>query len=104
MIAKFRFTMPDNTSGAVVVTTIRNVTQVTIIVGLQAQYHAKNRNKQIFCGVAYCNPCDKFSITTGIKEACRNALFGGYQLWNTHDYRRSIYSAIRTAMRGTKEN
>jgi len=96
------FTMPDGTPGIVDVTIRGNTTQVTIIVDPQEQYHAKNRNKQFFGGMAHCNPCDKFDINTGIKEACKNALqVKSHWGWEEQfKYHRSIYSAIRKEMRG----
>ena len=98
-----KFTMEDGTPGVVDVTIRGNTTQVTIIVDPQEQYHAKDRNRQFFGGLAHCNPCDKFDINTGIKEACKNALHVKSRWeWRKEqeDYFRSIYSAIRKAMRG----
>ena len=98
-----KFTLEDGTPGVVDVTIRGNTTQVTIIVDPQEQYHAKDRNKQFFGGLAHCNPCDKFDINTGIKEACKNALHVKSRWeWRKEqeDYFRSIYSAIRKAMRG----
>ena len=94
-----KFVMPDGTPGIVDVNIRGNVTQVTIIVDPQEEYHACNKNKQFFGGVAFCNPCDKFDINTGIKEACKKALFSDWDLTIAHP----VYSAIRKAMRGETE-
>ena len=109
-----KFTMPDGTPGVVDVVLRGNTTQVTIIVDPQERYNASNISKQFFEGVAFCNPCDKFDINTGIKEACRKALdiqdssyrmrgcYGWLENRVPNDYRRSIYSSIRKTMRSTK--
>jgi hypothetical protein len=93
-----KFIMPDGTPGVVNVTILGNVTQVVIIVDPQPQYKASDRKRQFFGGLAYCNPKDRFDINTGVKVACKNALFDGGKDWHTKGYRRLIYSAIRKEM------
>ena len=103
-----KFVMPDGTPGTVDVHIRGNVTQVTIIVDPQEEYHACNQGKQFYSGFAFCNPCDKFDINTGIKEACKKALstiqidWGDDWRYDLFGYQRSIYSSIRKAMRGEK--
>jgi hypothetical protein len=97
-----KFFLKDGTPGVVNVTVYGNVTQVVIIVDPKPVYQACDKPKQFFGGLAYCNPKDKFDLNTGIRVACKNAMTNGYQLWCTFEYRRSIYSAIRKAMRGEK--
>ena len=97
---KGKFFMPDGTPGEVIAAVYGNVTQVTIIVNPSKRYKIKDRQKQFFGGLAYCNPKDKFDVETGVKVACKNALQiydkGWFKCGNT--YNKSVYSAIRRWM------
>ena len=93
-----KFFLKDGTPGVVNAMVYGNVTCVTIIVDPKPVYKASDGEFQFFGGLAYCNPKDKFDLNEGIKQACRRALMGNFQLWRSYEYRRSIYSAIRKAI------
>ena len=99
---KGTFFMPDGTPGEVIAAVYGNVTQVTIIVNPSKRYKIKDRQKQFFGGLAYCNPKDKFDVETGVKVACKAALeIGACSEWyhpRRMEYHREIYSAIRRWM------
>ena len=101
-----KFNMPDGTPGFVNVWVFGNVTQVTIIVNPAKHYERKHESVQFLTGFAYCHKSDVFRINTGIKVACKHALYiDGHTRWYNDplaDYHRTVYSAIRRAMRGEK--
>jgi hypothetical protein len=101
--AQGKFVMEDGTPGTVNIFVFGNVTQVTIVVGEPPYRKLRDEmERQFFAGLAFCNPKDTFDLNTGIRVACREALIGGtgtYHPHGTKEYRYSVYSSIRKAMR-----